>query len=82
MEFAEANHALLTEMTKQLQVISQTCQAQLTIAEEYKKTVGDPLRHGVWFLRMLRNTVAFIVGALLTGWGLVEIFNTFFMPKR
>lgn len=82
MEFAESNHTLLTNIQHELVESRKIAEQQLAIAIEYKKLIGDPLRHGLWFVRMLRNTLAVIVGTLLTGWGLMEIFSNFFAPKR
>jgi len=74
LELLQANYILLTE-------IKQLSAEHVRIAREYKEMIGDPLRKGIWFLVMLRNVIAFLVGIAVTSWGLYQLFGHFFEPR-
>ncbi len=81
MAVIESNHLLLRDVLLKLARANEIAEAQLKIAQEYKQWIGDPVRHGVWFLRMARNVIAILVGAVLGGWALKEIFESYFVPR-
>ena len=67
LELVRHNHQLMKE--------------QVEIAREYKAHMGDPLRHIAEFLHSLGKFIAWIFGAILTWWGLREMWNNWFIPK-
>ena len=75
LDLVRSQHILLLE-------IKSLNEEHVIIAREYKKILGDPLKHGVWFIKLLSKLLGWFIGILLTLWGLRELFDNFFESKK